>query len=269
MTHKLKNYTSSQATDLEVFLALSFRPPCNELIICLRNLDTFAPEVVHQTRVAIRTLQSYLEAFDTILKQKHVHEFHIWLRKLHKSLNQIRNLDVYRELISTDKVVLVNREFVIAEMSRLRALEVSKITPILTPELVTGYVHTIEIFISTLPIRKKVSSMKSSAQHELLVTEIEKIWTSFKMSYKKSRVKASPRSRHQLRISAKNIRYIYELCHLMEMSEHPERLRKVVELQDKLGLQNDLYNFHKWLRIIASSELPAIGHLSKLQLGRS
>ena len=222
-----------------------------DLIICLRELDTLAPAIIHQTRVAIRTIQSYLETFDDVLTHKYVREFHDWLRELHKSLTQIRNLDVFSELISTNKVTLVNREFVIEEITRQRAFEVSIIKPKLTPELVMGYVHAIEIFQSSLPIRNQVSSMKTRAQNRLLVSELDKHWKIFQSNYKKSRIRPSPRRRHKLRISAKNVRYVYELSRRMQMPEHPKRLARVIELQDTLGVKNDVYTFYKWLRTIA------------------
>ena len=246
---RLMSSSDTLAIDVGVFLDLSFRQPCVELIICLRELHAFQPEEIHQTRVAIRTLQSYLYAFDDLLKSKHVRGFSTWLREIQQSLTLIRNLDVFSELISTDKVEVVNRQMVVEEITRQRALELSNLSPRLTPELVMEYVHTVEVFANNLPIKLKFLNMKSRAQYKSLIADVKEVWTTFQAIFESNQIKSTPRSRHQLRISAKNVRYIYELSQRMGLSEHPKRLLRVTELQDRLGTENDLYNFAKWLRI--------------------
>ena len=234
---------------IATFLELSFREPCVALIIGIRELDSLEYEKVHQTRVAIRTLQAYLETFDEFLNPRNAREFHAWLKDTHKSLTHIRNLDVFSELIRSAEVAVADKQLVNEFITEQRVEETAKLLPKLTPEVIMESVHRIEIFSSRLPLRNKILNKKIETQHKLLLSAVGNTWGSFTALRKKFMKNQTPKRMHRLRISAKNVRYVYELCNRMGLIEHPKRLREVIALQDQLGTNNDIYNFRQWLRL--------------------
>lgn len=196
------------------------------------------PEFIHQARVALRRLRSAIKLFSSVLPPEFVSTYGQTWRTLASALGEARNWDVFlEETLPPIQAVFpehgdirrlrteARRRAKQARQSVIKLLAVREY-----PRLMVEFTAAIYALKDTLPLpigdfaqqqlsRYARQAKKQAARHRTFSAE----------------------ERHQLRIALKRLRYTLEfLTPLLRAKRLPAYLAALAQLQDELGLLNDL-----------------------------
>lgn len=227
---------------------------------CLRHmrlnedilLDRRDAEVLHQTRVALRRLRSAMSVFGDIANDEQAPVLRAELKRLSEPLGVARNLDVFltetlpRERVKRpDEVGLLNLETQL-EVRRTEAY-VRVDAMLRSPEwrrLLLDLVTWLHAGAWLDPADKKAAIRLNQPARSFAVTELEKRRRQLKKRGRKL-ARITDEARHDLRITAKKLRYGSEFFALLfsvkkEGKRHAAFVSALKDLQDHLGALNDI-----------------------------
>lgn len=196
------------------------------------------PEFIHQARVALRRLRSAIKLFSPVLPPEFVSTYGQTWRTLASALGEARNWDVFlEETLPPIQAVFpehgdirrlrteARRRAKQARQSVIKLLAVREY-----PRLMVEFTAAIYALKDTLPL-----PIGDFAQQQL---------SRYARQAKKQATRHrtfSAEERHQLRIALKRLRYTLEfLTPLLRAKRLPAYLAALAQLQDELGLLNDL-----------------------------
>lgn len=224
-------------------------------------LDTGDVDAVHKMRVTTRRLQASL---DLLEREMNVRKLKKRLRSWRRALSQVRNYDVFLDLIEKEATVRrrAHREQfelvkgILQERRRQKADKVRKY-------LAAANINQIGIGLGLVAIPELSTEAAADADdlptvppapdlapQTLVIDEarvagyaaerLDQRLAEFQALVAKSHPTADPAELHQLRIAAKRVRYLLEIVEQMGYGDASHALRWLRGLQDRIGDWHDL-----------------------------
>lgn len=224
-------------------------------------LDTGDVEAVHKMRVTTRRLQASL---DLLEREMSVRRLKRRLRAWRRALSQVRNYDVFLELIEKEATARRRAhreqfELVKGILQQRREQKASKVRQYL------GGIHLerIAIGLGLGAITQSPHQADAEADNSLVASgsvdlaqatlsldegrvagyaaeRLEQRLAEFQALVAKSHPTADPAELHQLRIAAKRVRYLLEIVEQMGYGDAARALAWLRGLQDRIGDWHDL-----------------------------
>ncbi len=198
------------------------------------------PEFIHQARVALRRLRSAIKLFSPVLPPEFVSTYGQTWRTLASALGDARNWDVFlEETLPPIEAAFpehgdirslrneARRRGKAARQSIIKLLAVREY-----PRLMVEFTAAIYALKDTLPLPLGDFANEQLTRHAKRARKLAARHATF-----------SSDERHQLRIALKKLRYTLEfLTPILRTKRLPAYLAALAQLQDELGLINDLAN---------------------------
>ncbi len=230
--------------------------------------ESDAPEGIHKMRVTTRRLQASLDLLQSGDSVKAIRKLKRRLRKWRRKLSQVRNYDVFLELIEKEAAHL--RPLQKERFELLRGVLRERRAAIATE--VTVYLETLKVRVIAnrlgLPADAGQAGAGESAPTsgdesvadrlfaEPLIAaraaeRIEQRLAEFLELAAQSQPTTNPTELHQLRIAAKRLRYLFEIVAEMGFGPAKGALSWLRSLQDRIGDWHDLESIEEEIIALA------------------
>lgn len=194
------------------------------------------PEHVHQARVALRRLRSLVRGFSDMLTGRTAGKLSDLLADRFRMLGPLRDADVHAEaLTGSDEA-----EAAAAEAARLRA----DIREALADDKSLSLKMEIEVLLheTTSAVRGARRQRLATAPVGVMASRaLQTAWTEL-LAFGPDLRTLSPGDLHSFRKRAKDMRYLSEFFGTLFEDDRKPMLKKMSEMQDALGIVNDIAN---------------------------
>lgn len=195
------------------------------------------PAGVHKARVALRRLTTALDAFEPVLKPRKAAALREAAKAIFRELGRVRDADVLAAHLAGGRRGRKQQERaarVRAEARRhLRKRDAREFPDRLAAKVASG---------ALLGNRPAARAARAGPVAELAEAALDRAWTAC-LSHGPDLREMPDRDRHEFRKDAKTFRYLAEFfAALWPRRDWPPLRERLQELQDGLGLLNDLAN---------------------------
>lgn len=212
------------------------------------------PEALHDFRVAIRRLRSWLRTQGDVLGDSAPGRAHKWLRRLARATNRSRDTEVLAAWLEGERTRLTSRQRVGAVwlLDRL-AQEKSAADADVLAEVARDFERAREMLEGRLPryrLRMHVHDGAQAASFAgAMAARVRAQAARLRRRLDAVRAPHDVEAAHQARIAGKRLRYLLEpvVPHVAEGKATLERLKA---LQDTLG---DFHDAHAWQQVMADA----------------
>ncbi len=212
------------------------------------------PEALHDFRVAVRRLRSWLRVHDNVLGRDAPKRVHKWLARLAEATNHGRDAEVLIGWLEDEKTVLTARQRVGAAWL-VRTLRDEKAA---ADEEVHGEVardferarELLEERLVTYRVRMHVHEGSREATFAAAMSVlVRSLSATLRRRLDGVRSVHDDEAAHRARIAGKRLRYVLEPI-VPHVAEGAATLARLKELQDILG---DFHDAHVWQGVLASA----------------
>ncbi|MCC6931093.1 MAG: CHAD domain-containing protein [Gemmatimonadaceae bacterium] len=212
------------------------------------------PEALHDFRVAVRRLRSWLRAHEETLGRSAPARAAKWLRRLASATNQARDAEVFAEWLAGEKASLTERQRSGATwlLKRLEALGAAADAEVMS-EVARDFERARELLEERLPHFRLRMHVHDGARVTTFAAAMAMMLRSHAASLRR-RLEAvrsvhDDEAAHRARIAGKRLRYLLEpiVPHVPGGSDVLARLKR---LQDALG---DFHDAHAWQLVVADA----------------
>ncbi len=223
-------------------------PTAAERILAGRVRDVFSnepgvregadPEPVHDMRVALRRLQAALRLFKACYPPRRLRRYRLRLRRLLQALGAVRDQDIIIGVLShhaeaaPDAVKealarMVAQRRTLHQQERARSLRLlDKFHQANFPGDLLSFVRDARKF------QRAVSHGRFAVKVEVIARNAISSWNDRRGEVQQ---RDDPETLHQMRIAVKRLRYVLELCRLVNAQEYGGRVERLTEMQRVLG----------------------------------
>lgn len=207
---------------------------------------TAAPAAVHDARIAIRRLRIALHCLNAQLIPSLGKRYKSALRQLAQDLEVVREADA--------RVLAVNT--LIERYNTVDRKEAREVLAVAHRER-THSRRLLRRSIQSIAWRERVAELARYAEHGLTVDESKDAILTIRNDFTRRRqhlrrtlrdIAHKPRRLHCLRLQVKDLRYLTENFLQSPTSGHVMRLKRLRQLQNRLGEFHDNWRLKKWLR---------------------
>jgi len=213
-------------------------------------------EAVHQMRVAMRRLRSVLGLFNRAFAAAEFRAFRDEAKRIANIMGEARNWDVFSALLLEGPVQAFPHEpgfaALLAQCAAFRATGYEQVRTLLTDPATTRFLLTLEFFLARHGWRngleaEALTGLTAPAQN-FATASLERLHRKVRKRGKHL-VRLSAHDRHLTRIELKKLRYAADLFGGLFEARGRVRAynRATAELQEELGLLNDLATAHDLL----------------------
>ncbi|HKV54012.1 MAG TPA: CHAD domain-containing protein [Candidatus Binataceae bacterium] len=208
-------------------------------------------EAVHQYRIGTRRLRAAIMLFQPVLYIRWVNRTCTELKVVGHTVGAIRDNDVLRQTLdeasaqiepSFRAALTPVRDALITQ----RRAQHHKAAERLTSARYLAMVERIPL----APVKKSAASVTVDT---LLPEVIRPLWRKLERAGSKLDADSPPAEFHRLRIKIKRLRYALEMIEPGEMKQTIKAVKRLKEMQDKLGVQHDLAAAAVWLHESATA----------------
>ena len=205
-------------------------------------------EALHDFRVAVRRLRSWLRAQSSVLGDAAPKKVHKWLRRVARATNHSRDAEVFAAWITEARPSLNPRQragarWLLKRLARLRASADTEVAG----EVERDFERARELLEERLPVYRVAHHVDDGARLASFAGEMSSLIRSHTAALRRRldavRNPADDEAAHRARIAGKRVRYLLEpiVPHVAGGAESLDRLK---QLQDALG---DFHDAHVWL----------------------
>lgn len=209
------------------------------------------PEALHDFRVAVRRLRSWLDAQSGVLGAGAPRRARKWLRRLARATNHSRDAEVFAAWLEEARPSLTARQrtglnWLLARVQDSRSAGVREATD----EVARDFARTQELLEERLPVYHVVHHVDDGARLATFAGEMAALVRSHLAALLRRldavRTMADDAAAHRARIAGKRLRYLLEPI-VPHVPEGEETLARLKSLQDTLG---DFHDAHVWLALV-------------------
>lgn len=212
------------------------------------------PEALHDFRVAVRRLRSWLRAHEGTLGRSAPARAAKWLRRLASATNHARDAEVFAEWLAGEKATLTDRQRAGATwlLKRLEALGAAADAEVMS-EVARDFERARELLEERLPHFRLRMHVHDGARVTTFAAAMAVMVRSHAALLRRRldtvRSVHDDEAAHRARIAGKRLRYLLEpvVPHVPGGSEVLSRLKR---LQDALG---DFHDAHAWQLVVADA----------------
>lgn len=209
------------------------------------------PEALHDFRVAVRRLRSWLRAQRDTLGKSAPKPAQRRLRRLAQATNQARDAEVFAEWLQGEKRTLTPRQRVGANwlLRRLAAQQVGA-DEVIREEVERDFVRAHRMLESRLPLYRAVHHVHDGMRVATFAGEMAALvrvhGATLRRRLAAIRSAADDDAIHRARIAGKRLRYLIEPI-APHVAEGRETIARLKALQDVLG---DVHDAHVWIDLL-------------------
>ncbi|HXW34467.1 MAG TPA: CHAD domain-containing protein [Acidimicrobiales bacterium] len=217
------------------------------------------PESVHQARVALRRVRSYVRTFRPVLDAQWAMEIRSEAAWYAADLGGVRDLDVLGERVARDGGDLGDTGLLSELLQGERDEALRRLT---TSALSPRHDTLVEHLLSAAdpPLRRRASRPASKGCPPLLI----RAWRDFKEAGREAEHKPDDVRIHALRIRAKRLRYTADATSPALGPSVGKIASAAATLQDRLGVLHDAVVLQSWLEDRSKTHLECAFEAGKL-----
>jgi len=238
------------------FFSLIFSVHATKLISHISNMrQSKNEEVIHNTRVAIRSINSHLKTFSPFLRRKPTGALLQQLLWLDSKISAIRDLDVMISMVTKVENDLVKQVLVTRLQSDRLAQEI-KLQKMLESPKLDRCLQNLTNYALRPPVRQKFLQLRAKKSEAKITAAISHTWVLLFESLGNLPKQPNTKQLHRVRIATKQCRYAYEAAAESGLLQSPHIQAWTKQLQQRLGQVQDVKTLRKWIK--GQSDLDAL-----------
>jgi len=246
------------ASSPESFLVHLLVPRITEL---MQRLDALSKdcsvEQVHQSRVLLRTMRTYLDVFRPLLRKSPTLAIGDEMKWLDSLLAPLRNIDVTLEILTNATNAVTAHHDLIADQFKIRLInrlhdqrQVHFRT--LYEQLQTRRLRELKVALLRLtdevPIRKSIGSLTQLQQLNSAIHCLESSREELLVLAERASKNSSSNRLHKVRIQAKRVCYLQTAMQHQGLVSNGPTVKLATQLHKLLGKHQDIVICEVWLR---------------------
>jgi CHAD domain-containing protein len=249
MALELKAQNESVISFSSFISELLVESACNIQLNSNRVLSHFQPEDLHQFRVSLRKLRSYLSTLKSGLDRTWVDYYRTELHWLDGLATTVRDNDVLIDRLTIAGEKLANRLDLGAFEEFLRKIKISANSSVVQFDLGMKSRRALELFLAmALWEESGVPAEDSEGDVKNCLRKINKrMWTEFTALANEINPQASDQELHEVRKFAKQVRYFAEISAPILGHFAQEHAKDAKRIQAILGAHHDSHVMSHWL----------------------
>lgn len=204
-------------------------------------------DAIHDSRVAIRTINSHLETFSPFLRRKPTRELDAKLNWLNSKIANIRDIDVMIAMVEKVENEQVAQSLLTRLVSERLTQEI-KLGKALESEKLDLTLKTLTDFALRPPLRRKFLDLSAKKVKSKITAAVSHTWVELFESLGTLPKRPKTKQLHRVRIAAKKCRYAYQAAGEAGLLQSPHIQAWTKNLQQKLGQIQDVKTLRRWVK---------------------
>lgn len=212
-------------------------------------------ETIHDSRVAIRSINSHLKTFSPFLRRKPTSALLQQLLWLDAKISAIRDLDVMISMVTKVENDLVKQVLITRLQSDRLAQEINLEKTLELPKL-NICLQNLTNYALLPPVRRKFLELRAKKSEAKITAAISHTWVLLFESLGNLPKQPNTKQLHRVRIVTKQCRYAYEAAAESGLLQSSHIQAWTKQLQQRLGQVQDVKTLRKWIK--EQSDLDAL-----------
>ncbi|MEO6443865.1 MAG: CHAD domain-containing protein [Gemmatimonadaceae bacterium] len=212
------------------------------------------PEALHDFRVAVRRLRSWLRVQGSVLGRSAPKRAHKWLRRLAHATNASRDAEVFIAWLAREKATLTARQRVGAAWLTHRLQQQQQLASgKIAAQVARDFERARELLEERLPVYQLSLHVHEGARMATFAGEMASLVRGQSALLRRRldllRTRHDDEAAHRARIAGKRLRYLLEPIE-SHVAEGKPTIARLKRLQDALG---DFHDTHVWIGVVSDA----------------
>jgi CHAD domain-containing protein len=197
------------------------------------------PEYLHQLRVSLRKMRTYLKVFGSVFGLKRSQSLSLSAFSFCVDLGSVRDLDVFINHLTAflDEIKVEDRKLILDYFNEKRAYDLEVTCRTIASRKFENFITRVENFAKKKNNLNEFARMNFAEKIKESLAILKKMIKDRVQKFKKTN---SPLTLHRIRILFKRYRYIYEIVEESKNKREKKKKESLLKIQDSLGFCQDM-----------------------------